>query len=40
MCTHTHGGKSCVLRNVKGTFIGMSESHQCITSGAETTHTY
>ena len=31
-----HGGKGCSLRNVQGTFIGMSESHIGITSGAET----
>jgi hypothetical protein len=30
------GGKGCLLRNVKGTFIGMSESRKGITSGAET----
>ena len=30
-------GKGCLLRNVMGTFIGMSESRKVITSGAETT---
>jgi hypothetical protein len=30
----TRGGKGCLLRN--GTFMGMSESHIGITSGAET----
>jgi hypothetical protein len=29
-------GKGCLLRNVMGTFIGMSESRKGITSGAET----
>ena len=31
-------GKGCLLRNVMGTFIGMSESRKGITSGAETAY--
>ena len=29
-------GSGCLLLNVKGTFIGMSESHRGIINGAET----
>jgi hypothetical protein len=32
----SRGGKGCLLRNIKGTFIGMSESRKGITNGAET----